>query len=73
MDSPGPVFSGNDAQAGIIKIFGCVKFRTMQVNKFSDGIQATLGDSRVTKIEHLCVEHIDELPQFFNVLWELCL
>jgi undecaprenyl-phosphate galactose phosphotransferase/putative colanic acid biosynthesis UDP-glucose lipid carrier transferase len=42
----------------------------MQVNKFSDSIQATLGDSRVTKMgAFMRRTNIDELPQFFNVLW----
>jgi lipopolysaccharide/colanic/teichoic acid biosynthesis glycosyltransferase len=40
MDSPGPVFLGNDVLVGIIKTSWCVKFRTMQVNKLSDSMQA---------------------------------
>jgi putative colanic acid biosynthesis UDP-glucose lipid carrier transferase len=70
MDSPGPVFfkqqrSGRDNQD-----FWCVKFRTMRVNKLSDSVQATLGDSRVTKMgAFMRRTNIDELPQFFNVLW----
>jgi undecaprenyl-phosphate galactose phosphotransferase/putative colanic acid biosynthesis UDP-glucose lipid carrier transferase len=42
----------------------------MQVNKLSDSMQATLGDSRVTKMgAFMRRTNIDELPQFFNVLW----
>jgi len=49
--------------------FYCYKFRTMQVNNDSDSLQATRGDSRVTKIGNfLRKSSIDELPQFFNVL-----
>jgi putative colanic acid biosynthesis UDP-glucose lipid carrier transferase len=70
MDSPGPVFfrqrrSGRDNEE-----FWCVKFRTMKVNKSSDSVQATNGDSRVTKMgAFMRRTNIDELPQFFNVLW----
>ena len=70
IDSPGPVFfwqrrSGRDNQE-----FWCVKFRTMRVNQLSDSLQATLGDSRVTKMgAFMRRTNIDELPQFFNVLW----
>jgi hypothetical protein len=58
-----PSILGNDALGGIIKIL-CIKFRTMRVNKFSDSIQATLGDSRVTKMAFMRRTNIDELPQF---------
>lgn len=70
IDSPGPVFfkqerSGRDNQA-----FACLKFRTMQVNSLSDQLQATQGDSRVTRFgAFMRKTNIDELPQFFNVLW----
>jgi putative colanic acid biosynthesis UDP-glucose lipid carrier transferase len=70
MDSPGPVFfrqrrSGRDKED-----FWCVKFRTMRVNTFSDSLQATVGDIRVTKMgAFMRRTNIDELPQFFNVLW----
>jgi undecaprenyl-phosphate galactose phosphotransferase/putative colanic acid biosynthesis UDP-glucose lipid carrier transferase len=70
MDSPGPVFFRQRRSGRDNKDFWCVKFRTMQVNKFSDSIQATLGDSRVTKMgAFMRRTNIDELPQFFNVLW----
>jgi putative colanic acid biosynthesis UDP-glucose lipid carrier transferase len=70
MDSAGPVFfrqrrSGRDNEE-----FWCVKFRTMRVNKSSDSVQAIQNDSRVTKMgAFMRRTNIDELPQFFNVLW----
>jgi putative colanic acid biosynthesis UDP-glucose lipid carrier transferase len=70
IDSPGPVFFRQRRSGRGKKEFWCVKFRTMRVNKFSDSIQATNGDSRVTKIgAFMRKTNIDELPQFFNVLW----
>jgi putative colanic acid biosynthesis UDP-glucose lipid carrier transferase len=70
MDSPGPIFfkqqrSGRDNQD-----FSCLKFRTMQLNESSDQVQATKGDSRITKMgAFMRRTNIDELPQFLNVLW----
>ncbi|SDW69812.1 undecaprenyl-phosphate glucose phosphotransferase [Flavobacterium degerlachei] len=70
MDSPGPVFFRQRRSGRDNEDFWCVKFRTMQVNKLSDSMQATLGDSRVTKMgAFMRRTNIDELPQFFNVLW----
>lgn len=68
--SKGPVFfiqerSGEDNQS-----FKCIKFRTMRVNADSDKIQASKGDPRITKIgAFMRKTNLDELPQFFNVLW----
>jgi putative colanic acid biosynthesis UDP-glucose lipid carrier transferase len=70
MDSPGPAFFRQRRSGRDNKDFWCVKFRTMQVNKTADSAQATNGDSRVTKIgAFMRRTNIDELPQFFNVLW----
>lgn len=70
MDSPGPVFFRQRRSGRDNKEFWCVKFRTMRVNKLSDSVQATLGDSRVTRMgAFMRRTNIDELPQFFNVLW----
>ncbi len=52
------------------KPFTCYKFRSMGVNKNADKIQATKNDLRVTEIgKFLRKTSIDELPQFFNVLF----
>jgi len=69
LSSKGPVFfiqqrSGKDNQP-----FWCFKFRSMTVNESSDTLQATKGDSRITRIgAFMRKTSIDELPQFFNVL-----
>ena len=69
-DSKGPVLfkqlrSGRDNEP-----FMCYKFRSMAVNSESDKKQATKDDMRVTKIgAFMRRTSIDELPQFFNVLF----
>ncbi|MBD0332320.1 MAG: undecaprenyl-phosphate glucose phosphotransferase [Chitinophagaceae bacterium] len=51
------------------KIFGCIKFRSMQVNHSADEKQATKNDSRVTPLgRFLRKTSLDEFPQFLNVL-----
>jgi putative colanic acid biosynthesis UDP-glucose lipid carrier transferase len=70
IESPGPIFfkqkrSGRDNQN-----FTCLKFRSMCVNPLSDCKQAGKGDNRVTKLgSFIRKTNIDELPQFFNVLF----
>ncbi len=50
--------------------FNCLKFRTMYVNKDADIKQASVDDKRITPIgKFLRLTHIDETPQFFNVLF----
>lgn len=70
MDSPGPVFFKQQRSGRENESFVCFKFRTMKGNKFSDKIQATKKDKRVTKIgAFMRKTNLDELPQFLNVLW----
>ncbi|RZK21685.1 MAG: undecaprenyl-phosphate glucose phosphotransferase [Pedobacter sp.] len=70
LDSKGPVFfkqlrSGKNNQP-----FYCLKFRSMQVNNDADSRQASPNDARVTKLgTFMRKRSIDEMPQFFNVLF----
>ena len=66
---PGPVFFLQKRTGLNGKEFTCIKFRSMKVNSQADTLQATRGDSRVTRWgEILRHTSIDELPQFINVL-----
>jgi len=68
-ESPGPIFFVQ-TRSGLNNVpFNCYKFRSMRINKDSDSLQATKGDSRITRIGALLRKtSLDELPQFFNVL-----
>lgn len=70
LTSKGPVFFRQKRTGKNNKEFYCYKFRTMYVNEQSDTVQATANDSRITPIgKYLRDFSIDELPQFFNVLF----
>lgn len=66
---PGPIFF-RQRRGGINgKEFYLYKFRSMKVNSYSDSLQATKGDPRVTKWGSMMRRlNIDEFPQFINVL-----
>ncbi|MCQ2210329.1 MAG: undecaprenyl-phosphate glucose phosphotransferase [Paludibacteraceae bacterium] len=67
--SKGPIFFKQKRTGENGSEFYCLKFRTMEVNDNADNLQATKGDSRVTKIGAIMRKtNLDEMPQFLNVL-----
>ena len=70
LESKGPVFFKQSRNGFNYKEFDCYKFRSMTPNKDAHLYQATRGDQRVTKIgKFIRKTSIDELPQFYNVLF----
>jgi putative colanic acid biosysnthesis UDP-glucose lipid carrier transferase len=70
LSSKGPVFFKQKRTGENNEIFTCYKFRTMTVNEVSDAVQATRNDARITPIGRILRKtNLDELPQFFNVLF----
>ena len=70
LESKGPVFFKQSRNGFNFREFDCYKFRSMTPNKTAHLHQATRGDQRVTKVGRFIRKtSIDELPQFFNVLF----
>ncbi|MGB5420226.1 undecaprenyl-phosphate glucose phosphotransferase [Algibacter sp.] len=70
LESKGPVFFKQSRNGFNYQEFDCYKFRSMTPNKNANLHQATKGDLRVTKMgAFIRKTSIDELPQFFNVLF----
>jgi putative colanic acid biosynthesis UDP-glucose lipid carrier transferase len=70
LESKGPVFFKQSRNGFNYKEFDCYKFRSMMPNQDAHLYQATRGDQRVTKTgKFIRKTSIDELPQFFNVLF----
>lgn len=69
LDSKGPIFFVQQRTGRDNKPFGCIKFRSMRVNKDANFVQAVRGDQRITRIGlFLRRTNLDEFPQFINVL-----
>jgi len=69
LDSGGPVFFIQRRVGQHAILFGCYKLRTMVVNDLADERPAAGNDGRITRVGGwLRRTHLDELPQFFNVL-----
>ncbi|QDO93145.1 undecaprenyl-phosphate glucose phosphotransferase [Formosa sediminum] len=70
LESKGPVFFKQSRNGFNYKEFKCYKFRSMTPNTDAHLYQATRGDLRVTKVgKFIRKTSIDELPQFYNVLF----
>lgn len=70
LESKGPVFFKQSRNGFNYTEFDCYKFRSMTPNDEAHLYQATRGDNRVTKVgKFIRKTSIDELPQFFNVLF----
>jgi putative colanic acid biosynthesis UDP-glucose lipid carrier transferase len=69
LDSKGPVFFLQKRIKKNGKIFTCIKFRTMVCNAEADTVPSVEDDMRITRVgRFLRHHHLDELPQFINVL-----
>ncbi|WP_293874347.1 undecaprenyl-phosphate glucose phosphotransferase [Flavobacterium sp.] len=69
LESKGPVFFKQGRPGMDEEEFYCYKFRSMQVNGYTEQ-EASKNDPRVTRMGKLMRKtSMDELPQFFNVLF----
>ena len=70
LETKGPIFFKQKRNGLNNKEFDCYKFRSMEINELADLHQVSKNDARVTKIGKIIRKtSIDELPQFFNVLF----
>ncbi|HEY4205568.1 MAG TPA: sugar transferase [Puia sp.] len=69
LDSKGPIFFLQKRVGREGKVFTCYKLRTMVINPEADELPCEENDIRITRCGRvLRAAHLDELPQFFNVL-----
>ena len=69
IDSRGPIFFIQKRPGRHGKMFPCIKFRSMIINKTTEK-KASRNDTRITRIgKFIRKTSIDELPQFLNVLF----
>jgi putative colanic acid biosynthesis UDP-glucose lipid carrier transferase len=69
-ESKGPLFFIQKRNGLNYKEFNCYKFRSMELNDKADIDLASKNDIRITKVgKFIRKTSIDELPQFFNVLF----
>jgi lipopolysaccharide/colanic/teichoic acid biosynthesis glycosyltransferase len=69
--SPGPVFYRGERAGKDGKVFRILKFRSMVVDaERKGGFSTAIDDPRLTGVGRFIRKHkLDELPQFFNVLF----